>query len=295
MSCSLSNSPINLSDNNSGTCDLKCKYMFKYNDSSTTITNKGDYLSLSYDKPNVEPVIYNSKAYHVDEIRIFKPSLHTYNNSNANAELIIIHVNEYNEKLLVCIPIGIDREGPLEDILLTASKFANSKGKKTFMTKTINLNNLIPFKQMYVYKGSLPFSPCNGENTIIAFDKKAYIPISQVSFNMLKDMIYVHKIKVKDNNFFINKTGPKSLSTDNEIYIDCKPMSDDGETIDTNTEEIKSSMSDVFTKINYDSIINSIYFQILISLLSAFIIYKFFIFIIRKTTSIYTIEVKPTS
>ena len=63
MSCSTSNSPIDITDKNSGVCSLKCKYMFKYNDSSTTINNKGDYLRLSYDKPSTDPVVYNSVPY----------------------------------------------------------------------------------------------------------------------------------------------------------------------------------------------------------------------------------------
>lgn len=286
MNCVSSNSPIDITDKNSGICDLKCKYLFKYNDSSSTINNKGNYLSLTYDKPNTNQVVYNSVPYYVEELRIYTPSLHTYNGSNAEAELIIIHTNDYNEKLLVCIPIVTgDQIDSLEFIIETASKFAKKNGENTFMSKSMNLNNFIPLKKMYVYKGNLPFSPCNGDNNIIVFNKKdGYLSISKKSLDLLNGIIMKNVTESKNNTFFVNNTGPQSLSSDTsgEIYIDCKPISDDGKAIDGDESEIESPVSDIFSKINYNSIVNSIIFQIIMSILGAYIIYKFFFFIMNR-------------
>lgn len=288
MSCLNSNSPIDITDKNSGSCSLKCKYMFKYNDSSTTITNKGNYLLLSYDKPNTDPVVYNSLPYYVDEVRIYTPSLHSYNGVKANGEMIIVHINDYNQKLLVCIPIVLSSQSQvqLDNILINANKFANTIGKNTFITKSINLNNLIPSNKMYVYKGTLPFSPCNGENNIIVFNKDdgAFIPLNRNSLKLLNETIQNHSIETKENSYYINKNGPQNLLADSssEIYIDCKPVTDDGEIIDNEITVNKSPFSDMFGKISYKKIVNSVYFQIIISLIAAYIIYKFFFLIMNR-------------
>jgi carbonic anhydrase len=291
MNCESSNSPIDITDKSSGNCDLKCKFLFKYTDSSSTITNKGNYLSLSYDKQNTDPVVYNSTPHYVEEVRIYTPSLHTYNGSNADAELIIIHTNDYNTKLLVCIPIiPSEQASVLEFIIETASKFAKKSGQNTFMSKPMNLNNFIPLKKMYVYRGNLPFSPCNGDNNIIVFNKNenTYLSISKQSLNLLNNIITKNVIKQKENTYFVNTKGPLSLSTSDggEIYIDCKPVSDDGKAIDDEDEnEIKSPLSDMFSKINYKSIVNSIIFQIIMSIIGAYIIYKFFFFVMSRFKS----------
>lgn len=291
MSCSTSNSPIDITDKNSGVCSLKCKYMFKYNDSSTTINNKGDYLRLSYDKPSTDPVVYNSVPYYVEEIRIYSPSLHSYSGSKADGEFIIVHTNDYNSKLLVCVPIvsTTNQNGPLESVISSASNFANSVNKTTFLTKTINLNNTIPQKKMYVYSGTLPFSPCNGDNDIVVFNKNdgANISISENSFKLLNTIIKKNSIQTKPNTFFVNNNGPQSLSVESssEIYIDCKPISDEGEAIDSSMDELKSPISEMFSKIDYKAIINSPFFQAIMSILGAFLIYKFFFYVIDKTKS----------
>jgi len=263
--------------------------MFKYNDSTTTINNKGDYLSLTYEKPNIDPVVYNSMSYYVEEIRIYTPSLHESFGSKTDAELIIIHTSDYSDKLLVCIPISSTNANTsplLETIILTSSQFADKINKRTFLTKSINLNSLIPSKKMYVYKGTLPFPPCNGEHTILAFSKKddAYIPISNNNLEVLNKIIKKNSIKSKKNTFYTNTKGPNNLlaSSSDEIYIDCKPISDDGKIIDDDETEMKTPLTDMFSKFNYKKIINSIFFQIFISLIASLIIYKLFNFIIDK-------------
>jgi len=288
MSCSNSTSPIDITGNSSGICDLKCKYSFKYNDSTTTIENKSTYLSLSYEKPNIDPVMYNSTSYYVEEIRIYSPSIHKYDGTNADAELIIIHSSDYAGKLLVCVPIvSTSKEiSPLDIIVTTASQFANSSGKKTFLTKSFNLNVMVPNKKMYTYSGTLPFNPCDGEHNIITFNKKddAYISLSTTNLNLLKTIISKHNISIKKNTYYVNNNGPTSNfsnENDSDIYIDCKPVSEDGNIIGEDKEnEMKTPLLDLFvSKVNYKTIFNNIYLQIFISIIAAFIIYKLFLYL----------------
>ena len=107
MSCPNATGPIDISMSKiKGKCDLKCAYHFDYNNSSCVATNQGEYISLAYDKSSSPPVIYNALGYYVKEIRIFCPSLHSYNGEKTDGEFIIIHTSNTGEKpLLVCIPI----------------------------------------------------------------------------------------------------------------------------------------------------------------------------------------------
>ena len=92
MSCPNATAPIDISMSKiTGKCDLKCSYSFNYNNSSCVATNRGDYISILYDKSTAPPVLYNATGYDVQEIRLYAPSLHSYNDSKTDGELIIIH------------------------------------------------------------------------------------------------------------------------------------------------------------------------------------------------------------
>ena len=105
MSCSQATAPIDISRSGSdGTCELKCEYSFSYNNSDTSVTNNGDYLELTYDQASVAPVKFNDSSYRVDSIRIYQPSLHTFDGNNADAEIVIKHSGD-SGNLLVCVPV----------------------------------------------------------------------------------------------------------------------------------------------------------------------------------------------
>ena len=94
MSCPNATAPIDISLSKiTGKCDYKCSFSFQYNNSSCIATNRGDYLSLSYDKSSSPPVLYNTAGYDVQEVRIYIPSLHSYNDSKTDGELIIVHTS----------------------------------------------------------------------------------------------------------------------------------------------------------------------------------------------------------
>jgi len=89
-----------------GQCDYKCAYSFNYGTSNSIATNQGEYLSLSYENKSTPPVKYNSAEYRVDNVRIYFPSLHTFNGRQTDGELIIEHTPvTTGNKLLVCVPI----------------------------------------------------------------------------------------------------------------------------------------------------------------------------------------------
>ena len=106
MSCNSATAPVDINKGSTeGPCSLKCRYQFNYSPSSCNVKNEGSYISINYDKQSgMPPVKYNNVFFNVQEVRLFRPSLHTYNGSKAAAEMIIVHSGDSNN-LLVCIPI----------------------------------------------------------------------------------------------------------------------------------------------------------------------------------------------
>lgn len=289
MSC-INGFPIDITNNPKGTCDLKCKFSFKYNDSTSTITNIGKkYLKLSYEKINTYPVVFNSYPYYVSDVLIFSPSLHTYSGLRADAELIIKHSSDYNTRLWVCIPLvksnSVNKYTQTLDNIINASKFANKSGSSTYMKETINLNDFIPNKKFYTYKNC-----ANSENFIVfSKDDGAFATIKESQLTDLKKNIgdYTSFIKTNQTNeFYVNNKGPEGLSGDitGDIYIDCKPVSDDGKIIE-DTPPKMSSLEEMFSPESMKKFKDSNAFKILIaflSLIGIFILYKIIMKIIDK-------------
>ena len=105
--------------NAAGTCDLKCAYTFDYPTSSSTLSNKGIFIGLSYDAATMSPVTYNQAPYSVAQIQIYAPSLHTFGGVAAAAEIMIIHTPQKGgDNLYVCIPVIVG--GKRRNVRLTS-------------------------------------------------------------------------------------------------------------------------------------------------------------------------------
>jgi len=291
MNCENSSAPIDINNNPTGTCDLKCKYNFKYKESGSKLTNNKFYLSLSYDQSYPAPVIFNSDSYQVSEIRIYSPSLHTYSGSKSDAEMIIVHSGTQGS-LLVCLPLlkGSKTDSKssidLENIITNATKFTRKLNDSTPLQKNINLNNFIPNgKPFYSYKATLPYAPCNGEYNYVVFSKddNAYVTISEEQLSNLNSIISAHSMNVKTNTkFYVNKLGANAgTGKADEIYIDCKPVSENGavlgDSIPTN-----SSTQDFFKNINLSNILNNVFFQIFMAMILIYLIYYSFMYLLRS-------------
>ena len=157
MSCPTATAPIDISLSKiTGKCDYKCSFSFQYNNSSCVVINRGDYLSLSYDKSSSPPVLYNTAGYDVQELRIYTPSLHSYNNSKTDGELIIVHTsNTGANPLLVCIPIKSNNTSSISALFFkttidTAANSAPADGESTTVNiPKYNLTKLIPKKPFF--------------------------------------------------------------------------------------------------------------------------------------------------
>lgn len=282
MSCPNSTSPIDINSSSVvGKCDLKCDYSFKYQSSSCTATNRGDYIALSYDNNSSPPVIYNSNNYDVQEIRLYTPSLHSYSNTHTDGELIVVHNSTSGSKpLLVCVPIQKSNSSSVsaqlfKTIVSTISKSAPTNGDSTsVLTKAFNLSALIPKKPYYSYSATEPYQPCATNVDFIVYDLQAgSLDINSDTLQTLQQVISKNAYDIKKGpQLFFNEKGPSRYgsSSSDEIYIDCQPVGASDETKAVVTEDYTSnsnnttSVNDLLNNPVVQIILGSILFIILL-------------------------------
>lgn len=236
-------SPIDITNNYDSTCDLKCKYSFKYPLSNLNLTNKGGYLYITPENFNDSPVTYNSNKYNVRGIRLYRKSLHTYGGKNADAELLIIHNNvNGSDILIVSIPIMVGAGNPkssaiFDTIISEVAKTANSVGKQTSLNNVnFTLDQLIPMKPYFSYNGTLPYSPFNGTNSYLVFNIDNAISMSSSAFKSFSNIISesTSQINPVKNGLYYNEKGPTYYSPSGkseEIFIECLPTGSSGEVL----------------------------------------------------------------
>jgi carbonic anhydrase len=288
--CSTSTAPIDIDTSTPlklPQCTLKCEYKFNYKDSYCIAKNEGGYITLSYDAVSSENVIYNLTKYTVKEIRIYKKSLHKFNGSATDGEMIIVHTASGKLDLLVCVPIVIGTSTnvateKLKTIFENISINANRIGQTSTITDLkYNLNSFIPKKPFYMYTATEPWTPCYAKMCYyIVFNPSSetniYIPLEYYNnkFTVFNAHAYTVKPITPLKNFVsFNPNGPLDINSD-EIYIDCQPVgaSDELKTVVTNTG------SGLTTNVTAASVFNNIFIQIVVGS----IIFVLFIWIVSK-------------
>ena len=292
MSCSNATAPIDISKNNVvGKCDLKCEFNFHYNDSSCVATNRGDYISLAYDKSSSPPVTYNSASYDVKEIRIYSPSLHSFNGTKSDAEFMIIH-NTFAgaNPLFVCIPIKSSNSAEtnsknLSTIINTVASNAPTKDEKTTVNiSKFNLTAFVPKKPFFSYTASEPYRPCNkGKNEYIVYASDTSIGVTDSVLSVLKKVITKNAYDIKPSpGLFYNEKGPASNSDSSQIYIDCQPVGQsEEEVIITNSGTSSNSFKseNIMQNKIFQVFLGTIIFIVLIYLI------QFLIGVLKPTTA----------
>ena len=242
MSCLNSDSPINISTTaNVLSCEIFCAYMHQYKDSACTVTQFPTYLKLSYDATTSAAVTFNKEGYNVREINIYAPSIHMYNGSPADAEMLIIH-DGAGKKLIVSLPLvqsnGAAKSATILDNIITkfSSTFDKTKTNDSQLVnvENYNLENFIPSAPYFFYMGGAPFSPCDGQYSFLVFDKtKSPVTISSATLATLTGLITPSGIKaVARSDYYYNSSGPNvkpGSGKKDEIYIECNPTGEDGE------------------------------------------------------------------
>jgi len=297
MSCPNATAPIDISISKiTGKCDYKCSFRFQYNNSSCIATNRGDYLSLSYDKSSSPPVLYNTAGYDVQEVRIYIPSLHSYNATKSDGELIIVHTsNTGANPLLVCIPIKSNNSSTqsalfFKTVIDTVANSAPADGESTTVNiPKYNLTTLVPKKPFFSYSATEPYQPCSEKVEYIV-----YAPLNS-SLDIMSDTLTKLQSIIKSNPYdiktgpslFFNEKGPSSIgSGEGDIYIDCQPVGQSDETVN-----VTNSTSSINYDFSFEDLKNNDFFKFMISIIIFLIIIYFF----YSITSIFKIFGKNAS
>ena len=234
IDCKNASAPINISMSKiMGPCVLKCDYNYKYGKYTPNVTNNKDYLFLNYSGKS-DPVTYNNEKYNVLETRLYSPSLHKYNGKQADGEILIIH-NGPGKNLIVSVPFTVGGKSDLGSVQLNnlvseaSTRTPNNGESVTISFGDFSLDNFLPDKKgFFSYTGTLPYTPCNGTYSYVVYSIQDSINISQANLKNLLKIIKSTKVKLHENVFFYNKKGANSSTSDDNIYIDCQPVDEEG-------------------------------------------------------------------
>ena len=254
---------INISSQNIyGDCDLKCSYNFKYNQSNSVATNNGVFISLSYDKGTMSPVLYNNQKYNVSKINIYNPSLHTFNNNYVDAEFVIEHTPEMGGELLyTCIPIiestnSSDASNILSEIIQSVANNAPTLNESTNLNiSNFNLDIFVPKKPFFSYTGSAGLI-----GQVIVFGINYAIPMNIKILTLLKQITTPYPLTISGGNVFFNKKGPNNVQINDGIYISCQPTGSSNEEtqVTYTTQSTNYNLGSIFNNPNYNSILQII-------------------------------------
>ena len=191
MSCP-NNEATKLKTQQEDKCKENCNFNFKYNSNSTCkLINKGDYLEIKTDGKN--KVTYNSQGLSIDSVRLYIPSLHTFDGKHTEAELILKHGGG-TKNFMVCLPIKTNEGGG--DSVNFFKQFAphiplEKNSPTTVNVKNWSLNDVMPAPKtpFYHYIGDSPYPPCNMQATMIVFDNKHASVINASDLELIKKTI----------------------------------------------------------------------------------------------------------
>jgi carbonic anhydrase len=244
-------SPINISQEHSyGKCVDKCDFSFKYENSSIKLTNKGTYLSIAHDDSKTSPVTYNTRKYKVSDIRIYAPSVHTYNGKTMPCEILIIHTPILGgNQLFVSIPViktsGSVNTGSTIFNAVIKNALANipAEGNEARVDniKNFNLNAIVPRKEYYYYTGvNFLEQPCSSTIDVICYlPYVANIGITDDVLSRLSSIIQTSNITPKEYSesntpkLYLNSTSFRlGTESSGEMIMDCQPYDDSAEPTD---------------------------------------------------------------
>jgi len=263
---------INISlQNVQGKCDLKCAYSYKYQESNITAKNNGIMISLTYENTSTPPVIYNEQKYNVSNIMIVCPSIHTFNNQQSAAEIIIEHSPVLGGPLLnVGIPIISSNESSeastfISEIIQTVSTNAPVEGESTNLNISgFTLDKIIPKKPFFNYSD-------NSNTNWVVFGIIEAIPLSSSILKTLSQIIKPYSLATPGNGLFLNSKGPTNgTNIGDGIYISCQPTG-------SSKEEMAVSYNKNTSNNNISSLFNNsnilLLFQILLGCILFIIIF----------------------
>ena len=254
MSCT---APINIFKKTAGRCSLKCLLWYNYTSSTCTVKTNTDHLSIIYD--GVSDVVFNSVKYTPKEIRLYRPSLHTFDGVHADAELLVSHTSS-SGGLMISLPITGNSDANastasvlLSEIIKNAPETDNSI---TINLQDFNLNYIIPKSSYFSYVGTEPYDGCTSSTmyNYVVFPKQS-IYVNNATLDELANVINASEIPTHEGDSFFNVKGTTAngFSGDGQIYIDCQPTGQEEEILykEDSSATKKTNMDWIYTVVKY--------------------------------------------
>ena len=193
MSCP-TNAPINLPSAVNQPCSSKCNFEYNYGLARCSVTNQTTYLDIQcFDGNNTIKSDMISGSLLVTGVRLYAPSLNSYDGFQADAELIITHSGG-GRTLYVCIPIvSSEKVGPSAKWFSQVIPFAPTK-KGSGATVGVNVNNftlndVIPQAAFTIYENGTFSWNCAQDNVIILFNKNVAVNMKSRDYSTLSSLI----------------------------------------------------------------------------------------------------------
>ena len=188
------NAPINLPSAVNQPCSSKCNFEYNYGLSRCSVTNQTNYLDIQcFDGNNTIKSDMISGSLLVTGVRLYAPSLNTYDGFNADAELIITHSGG-GRTLYVCIPVvSSEKAGASAKWFSQFIQFAPTK-KGSGATVGVNVNNftlndVIPQAAFTIYENGTFSWNCAKDNVIILFNKNVAVNMKSRDYSALTNRI----------------------------------------------------------------------------------------------------------
>jgi hypothetical protein len=241
-------------------------------------------IALTSDESSSSPVTYNNQKYNVSNILIVSPSIHTFNNSPASAEIIIEHTPvTTGQQLFVGVPITSSSESSdasnfITQIIEGVSNNAPAQGETTNINISgFSLDKIVPNKPFYSYS-----TPGN-QGEWIVFPIITAISLNSSTLSSLGQIIKPLPLPTPGNALFFNSTGPNSNggNVGDGIYISCQPTGSSEE--ETAVEYTKNTPS-----YDFSNMMNSPIFMIIIQIIIGCILFIIVFIIISYAYSFIT-------
>jgi hypothetical protein len=263
-------------DNISGDCKLKCAYSFNYPVSNCVTRNNSYSVTLPYDNSSIPAVKFNNAQYNVAQILIVTPSMHKFNGSPADGEIIILHTpTAGGNNFIVCIPIiaRTTTTNIVQTIITETIKQAPAKGGTAKVAlNNFTLNSIVPKTAFYSY-----IDASNRSFVVYGIDNAVHI--DSAAMKGLKSILTQTPASVgmtflSGPLLYINSAGPTNGTggSDSEIYISCQPTGNSEE-----TEEVSYTKPSITNDLSVNGILNNpVVVFILASLFTILVLYALY-------------------
>ena len=296
MSCKITTAPINVPSGINEEAAENTDFTYNYGVSACSVTNKKTYLDINcYDGINTINSGLTGDLY-VSNVRLYKPSLNTYNGRKADAELIVTHSGG-GKNLYICIPIeSTTSKGGTVDWFNQIIPFSPSttNSSKSINVSNFTLNTIIPKAPFIVYEGGTFDWGCSKQDVMIIFTMDNGAKISYSNLRILGNIIESSSYNVQPvpDYLKLNKRGTlaghgKKAGSKKSNTLTCTPIQDqNGNNLETPDETSWTMEKDNFDS-EGDKLTKQInkYWNIVLGIIVGIIVLGIIIWGIRKTRS----------